>query len=133
MGFFLRALATAIAIFIVALVLPDRIEWGAVDYGMGEAGRYLSLLVTGLVLGLLNGFVRPILMMISMPLTCLTLGLFAFVINALMLYIVSAIPQTGFSIVGFSVNGFTLDGLLWAVIASILISLISGLVSKVVH
>jgi putative membrane protein len=72
---------------------------------------------------LVNGFVKPILVIISLPITCATLGLFIFVINALMLMLVSLIPQLGFSVENF----------LWALIGSILISLVSGLLSKVVN
>jgi putative membrane protein len=75
------------------------------------------------VLGILNAFVRPIVLLVSMPLTCLTLGLFTFIVNALMLWVLTLIPQLG----------FTIDNFLWALIASVLISLVSGLVSKVVH
>jgi putative membrane protein len=127
MGFLLRAVVTAIAIAITAwimdVVLPGSIRWGLVDYGLGEVGRYLSLLLAAAVLGIVNAFVRPILMMISMPLTCATLGLFVFVINALMLLLVSAVPQLGLSV----------DGFLSALIGSILISIVSGVLSKVVH
>ena len=127
MGLLIRALVTAVAIAITAWVInlydPNAIKWGQVDYGLGEAGRYLSLLFTAVVLGIVNAFVRPILLMISLPLTCATLGLFVLVINALMLLLVSAIPQ-----LGFTVNGF-----IPALVGSILISLVSGLLSKVVH
>ena len=131
MGFLVRAAVTAVAIWIVAFVLAaingpsgtPPIRWGLVDYGMGEVGRYVSLLLTGLVLGIVNAFVRPILLLISMPLTCATLGLFVFVINALMLILVSAIPQLGFAV----------DGFLWALVGSILISIVSGAISTVVH
>ena len=75
------------------------------------------------MLGIVNAFVRPILLIVSLPITCATLGLFVFVINALMLILVSAIPQLGFSV----------DGFLWALIGSVLISIVSGVLSKVVH
>jgi putative membrane protein len=127
MGWLVRAVVTAVAIAVTAWVLnaiaPGSMTWGHVDYGMGEAGKLLSLLFTAIVLGIVNAFVRPILVMISMPLTCLTLGLFIFVINALMLLLVSAIPQLGFQV----------DGFLYALVGSILISLVSGALSKVVH
>jgi putative membrane protein len=122
MGILLRAAVTAAAIAITAFLLSPHIQWGLVDYGLGELGRWLSLLLTAIVLGLVNGFVKPILLVISLPITCATLGLFIFVINALMLMLVSLIPQLGFSV----------DGFLWALIGSILISLVSGLLSKVV-
>jgi putative membrane protein len=122
MGVLLRAAVTAAAIAITAFLLSPHIQWGLVDYGMGELGRWLSLLLTAIVLGLVNGFVKPILLIISLPITCATLGLFIFVINALMLLLVSLIPQLGFSV----------DGFLWALIGSILISLVSSVLSKVV-
>jgi putative membrane protein len=122
MGFVLRAAATALAIWLVALIVPG-ITWGqGVSYGFGDVDKYIALFLTGLVLGLVNGFIRPILMLISMPLTCATLGLFSFVINALMLILVTFIPQLGFHV----------DNFLTALIGSILISLVGGLLSKVV-
>ena len=125
MGIVWRTLINAIAIVVAAYVVniyqPDAIKWGQVDYGMGEVGRYLSLGLTGLTLGIVNAIVKPILVMVSMPITCLTLGLFIFVINALMLLLVSAIP-----FLGFVVNGF-----LVALVASVLISLVSWALSMV--
>ncbi len=123
MGLLLRAVVTAVAIAVTAFLLSPHIQWGLVDYGMGELGRWLSLLLTAVVLGLVNAFVKPILVIIALPITCATLGLFIFVINALLLMLVSLIPQLGFSV----------DGFLWALIGSILISLVSGLLSKVVN
>lgn len=117
----INAVAIAVAAYIVNLLQPDAIQWGQVDYGMGEIGRYVSLALTGLALGVVNAIVKPILVMISMPITCLTLGLFIFVINALMLLLVSAIP-----VLGFVVNGFVV-----ALVASILISLVSAALSMV--
>jgi len=124
-GIVWRALINAIAIVVAAYVVniyqPDAIKWGQVDYGMGDLGRYLSLILTGLTLGVVNAIVKPLLVMVSMPITCLTLGLFIFVINALMLLLVSAIPG-----LGFVVNGFIV-----ALAASILISLVSWALSMV--
>ena len=127
MGFLVRSLVTAVAIVVAAWVInyfaPDAIRWGQVDYGLGEAGRYLSLFLTAIVLGVVNAFIRPILLLISMPITCATLGLFVFVINALMIMLVSAVPQLGFYVGSF-----------WAALgASILISIVSGVLSRVVR
>ena len=125
MGIVWRALINAIAIVVAAYVVniyqPDAIKWGQVDYGMGDLGRYLSLILTGLTLGIVNAIVKPILVMVSMPITCLTLGLFIFVINALMLLLVSAIPFLG----------FVVDGFIVALAAAILISLVSWALSMV--
>ena len=127
MGFLVRGLVTAAAIAVAAWVInlydANAIKWGLVDYGLGEPGKYLSLFLTAVVLGIVNAFVRPILLLISLPLTCATLGLFVFVINALMLLLVSAIPQLGFHV----------DGFIPALVGAILISLVSGVLSKVVR
>jgi putative membrane protein len=124
-GIVWRTLINAIAIVVAAYILniyqPDAIKWGQVDYGLGEVGRYLSLALTGLALGVVNAIVKPILVMVSLPITCLTLGLFIFVINALMLLLVSAIPFLG----------FVVDGFIVALIGSVLISVVSWALSMV--
>jgi putative membrane protein len=115
-----RAVVNAIAIFIASLVLSPNLSWGNVDYGYGDAGRYLSLVLTGLVLGLVNAFVRPILVLVSIPITCATMGLFLLIINGLMLLLVSNIDALGFHV----------NGLLWAVIGSVVISIVSFALSR---
>ena len=117
----INAVAIVVAAYVVNLYSPDAIKWGQVDYGLGDAGRYLSLILTGLALGVVNAIVKPILVMVSLPITCVTLGLFIFVINALMLLLVSLIP-----FLGFVVNGF-----LVALVASIVISIVSWALSMV--
>src|SRR5256886_17308738 len=101
-----RALINAVAIFVAAYVVnsilsPTAITYGHVSYGFGDLDKWISLVLTGLVLGIVNAFIRPIIELISVPITCLTLGLFHFVISALMLLLVSAIPQLGFHVEGF--------------------------------
>lgn len=122
MGLILHAVVTAIAIAIAAFLIPG-LHWGLVDYGLGEPGKYLSLFFTAIVLGILNAFIKPILVIISMPLTCATLGLFMFVINAVMLWLLALIPQLGFQV----------DGFIPALLGSIVISIVSFLLSRVVH
>src|SRR5438067_11516507 len=100
-----RALINAIAIFVAAYVVnnslgPSSITYGHVDYGFGDYNQWISLVLTGLVLGIINAFVRPIIELVSAPITCLTLGLFHFVISALMLLLVAAIPFLGFQVSG---------------------------------
>ena len=63
--------------------------------------RPVDLCVASLLLGILNAVVRPILLTLALPLLILTLGLFTFFINALLLYLVSAIMQPYFSVSGF--------------------------------
>ena len=73
-----------------------------------------SLLVAGLLLGVVNSVVRPLLIVITLPITLLTLGLFLLVINALMLLLVAAL-----------VRGFTLSGFWTALFAGAFIALLS--------
>jgi len=71
-------------------------------------------------LGIVNTIIKPILVLLTLPLTILTLGLFLLVINGLMLWLVSALVR------GFHVSGF------WgAVFGSILISLVSWILSRI--
>lgn len=77
-----------------------------------------SLLTAALVLGFLNAFLRPILLLFMLPLNLLTLGLFTFVINAFLLLFVSQLVK------GFEINGF------WsALVGTILLSIISFLIN----
>jgi putative membrane protein len=83
---------------------------------------FLSALFAAAALGILNAVFRPILIILTLPINILTLGLFTFIINALMLKIASAL------IPGFEVHGF------WpAVLGSLLISIVSWLLNTLVH
>jgi putative membrane protein len=64
-------------------------------------GDWRDLLVATLVLGLLNSFLRPILMLLSLPLLIFTLGLFTIVINAILLLLVGALLRGHFQVDGF--------------------------------
>jgi putative membrane protein len=86
--------------------------------GSSDRDRILTLLLVALVFGLVNEFVRPVVAFLSIPLYLLTLGLFFFVVNALMLLLTSWLADQ--LDVGFHVNGF------WtAVFGGIVISLIT--------
>ena len=90
MKFIVQILVNAIAIFLADYLLP----------GFVFEGDILTLIIAGLVLGLINVFVRPILKIISTPLIIFTLGLFIIIINIIMLwildYLVSDLSITGF-------------------------------------
>jgi putative membrane protein len=106
-GFLVRMLITAISLWLAALVVP----------GMHLVG-FGTVLGAALVLGIVNAFVRPIVILLTLPLTILTLGLFLLVVNAMMLGLVSAM----FS--GFSISGF------WsAIFGAIFVSFFSWLAS----
>ncbi len=103
MGFLVRVLVNTLAILFVAAVVPGI-----------EISGLLSALGAGLVLGLINALVRPILLVLTLPLTLVTLGLFLFVLNALCLWLTSAFVK------GFEIHGF------WAALfGAFLVSVVS--------
>lgn len=83
-------------------------------------GGFGSAMIAALVLGLVNTLIRPILVILTLPVTLVTLGLFIFVINALLFLFVGNLLQ------GFVVNGFGA-----ALLGSILYSVISWILSSV--
>ena len=110
--FFLHLILTAVALLVVANVVS-----GVVVGGFGSA------LIAALILGVVNAIVRPIMVVLTLPLTIVTLGLFLFVVNALMLWLASALVP-GFEITGFGA------ALIGSVLLTILNVLISWLVPK---
>src|SRR5690606_31701369 len=103
-------LLNAVALLAVAYLLP-----GITVASFGSA------LVAALVLGLLNMLVKPVLVLLTLPITIVTLGLFLIVLNALLFWLAGSILR------GFQVNGFW-----WAVAGAILYSIISGLLSRLI-
>ena len=87
------------------------------------AQSVLELLLGVAVLAILNAVLKPILKILSLPLTCLTLGLFSFVINAFILWLAASL-ELGFRIKSTGINGF-----LAALVGSILISAINAVLS----
>jgi putative membrane protein len=102
-GFLVRMLITAIALWLAALIVP----------GMELAGVG-TVLGAALLLGVVNAFVRPLVILLTLPLTILTLGLFLLVVNAMMLGLVSVVFQ-----------GFTLGGFWSAMFGAIFVSVFS--------
>ena len=100
----------ALALLAVAYLLP-----GIVVASFGSA------LITALVLGLINMFIKPVLVLLTLPITIVTLGLFMFVINALLFWLASTMLR------GFQVKGFW-----WALAGAILYSIISGLLMRLI-
>lgn len=89
MGFLLRVLINAAALWVAASLIP----------GIRLSGLRYTLLAA-LVLGLINAIVRPVLLFLTLPITLLTLGLFIFVLNAFCLWLTSRLVP------GFDVHGF---------------------------
>jgi putative membrane protein len=100
----------AVALLAVAYLLP-----GITVASFGSA------LIAALVLGLVNMLVKPVLVLLTLPITIVTLGLFLIVLNALLFWFVGSVLK------GFQVNGFW-----WAVGGAILYSIISGLLTKLI-
>ena len=98
-----RWIVNAAALLLVAYVYPGV-----------HVESFFAAAVAALVLGLINAVVRPILVILTLPVTLLTLGLFLFVINALLFWLAAEIVQ-----------GFHVDGFLAALIGSILYSLVT--------
>lgn len=111
MPFVVRMGANAIAILLIAYLLPQ----------VMSAEGAMAALGAAFVLGLVNAVIRPIFILLTLPLTVLTLGIFLLVINGMLLLLVAGIVP------GFHVNGF-----FGAVAGSVLISVISGILTRVV-
>jgi putative membrane protein len=93
--------------FLVRLIITAVALWAAVALvnGITFTGGWLSRLIVALIFGLVNAFVRPLLKLLTCPLILLTLGLFIFVINALMLWLTSALSASlglGYHVYGFA-------------------------------
>jgi putative membrane protein len=124
MGFFFKLLAYAAGLATAAWLLPDIHFTGASSGGAEVRDKWLPLLEVALILTLVNTFIRPILSVISIPITILTLGLFQLVINGAMLLLADRIADA-FDI-GFRVNSF-----LAAVIGAVIITVVGWLVDGV--
>jgi putative membrane protein len=109
MSLILRWLLNTLALFVVAYIVPNFYYRDLV-----------SLAIAALVLGLLNALVRPILFVLTLPLTIVTLGLFLFVLNAIML-----------ELTAWLVPGFDIDGLGWAIVGAIVLTLVSLVTDRI--
>jgi putative membrane protein len=109
-GFIARTIINAVAIYITASFLH-----GISINGFGAA------IVAAVILGVVNALIRPILIILSLPINILSLGLFTLVINGILLKAVASIT-----------NGFTVTGFGTAIIASLIITILSSIISAVV-
>lgn len=127
--FLVRVLINALALWVAAWLLPG-MELGseaAVEAsGNDTMGSILSYLFVGLVFGVVNALVRPVVSLLSLPLTILTLGLFTIVINAAMLMLTSWL--TSFTPIRFTVDDFFWTAILGAIVIS-LVSLVAGTIT----
>jgi putative membrane protein len=105
MNFIVRILVTAAVAFGLSYILKGV-----------HIDTFWTAVVLAIVLAILNAIIKPILIILTFPITILTLGLFLFVINAAMIILA-----------GKFVNGFTVDGFWWALLFSLLLSILTSL------
>jgi putative membrane protein len=113
--FLVRLLVNAAALWVATQVVP----------GVTFAGGWLPLLGVALVFGVVNAFIRPAAKILTFPLIIVTLGIFALVVNGLMLWLTSSLSE-GLGL-GFRVSGF------WAAFwGALVVSLVSTILSMLV-
>ena len=124
--FIIGTVVTAIAFAVVAYVLPE-IKLG---------GEISQLLITAVIFGVVNAVIKPIVKILSFPINLATLGLFSFVVNAALLLLVAWVStevfKSPFTIGGFPTHGLSLNAIVWAVVGSIGISIVSSVIGIVV-
>lgn len=116
MRLLLKWLLSAAALLAVAYV-----------YGGVQVNNFTSALIAAAVIGLLNLVVRPVLVVLTLPVTIVTVGLFLFIINALLFWAASGLLQ------GFHVNGFVaalIGSLLYSLLGLVIEAALGGLFSK---
>jgi putative membrane protein len=109
MNFILRIIITAVVAFALSYVLKSGIH---ID-------EFTTALILALVLAVLNAILKPILIILTLPITILTFGLFLFVINAAIILLAAKF-----------VDGFKVDGFWWALLFSLLLSVITSMLYK---
>lgn len=118
MYFLIRVLINALAVWVATRIVPG-IELGAENY-------IATLFLVAIIFGVVNAVIKPILATMTCPLYILTLGLFTFVINALMLWLTSVIATA----LGLR---FTVDGFVAALLGAIVVSVVSFVLSLVLN
>lgn len=110
MGFIIRLLVNAIALVIVAYFLPGV-----------HVSSFTAAIISALILGVVNAVLRPILLLLTLPVVILTLGLFTLVINAITFYLVAHLGL-----------GLTVDGFGSAFVGALVLSIVSFALSSLV-
>ncbi|MEN8582527.1 phage holin family protein [Burkholderia sp. RS01] len=130
-----RVIINGLALWVASWILPgldistsattEAVAKSGLSQGTDAVGVVLAYLFIGLIFGVVNAFVRPVVSFLSLPITILTLGLFTIVINAAMLYLTSWISS-------YTPVHFTIDSFFWtAVLAAIIITIISLVADRI--
>jgi putative membrane protein len=121
-----RVLINAVAVYVAVLVVPQ-IKFPAAADVLKFEGNWWHVVVVALILALINAYVKPILKVLSFPITLLSMGLFALVLNAFLLLFGAFLA--GYAEVNFSIGGFppsfTADSFVGALLGSIVISIVT--------
>lgn len=117
MGFVLRWVLTGLAVAVALWLVPGITFVGS---------QWVAIALTALVLALINASIKPVLSLLSLPITILTLGIFALVLNALMLLLASWLSVNLFH------AGIVIDGFWWAMLGALVISIASALINALV-
>ena len=128
-GLVLSILAGAIAFVILLQIIPSNL----LDFSGGTT----ELVLLGLLVGVVNAVIKPVVKLLSFPINLMTLGLFGFVVNAVMLLFVAWLTSS-FTTLDFTVGNYphdllSSDTIVGAFIGSILLSIINSIVGLVVH
>ena len=105
MNFIIRLLITAAVAYGLSMVLEGV-----------QIPKFTDAIILAIVLALLNTFIKPILLILTLPITVVTLGLFLFVINALIILLADKL-----------MDGVTINGFWWALIFSLILSVVSSI------
>lgn len=115
-GRFLVVLLTRWLVITVGILLASTLLHGI------RVDSLKTAILAAAILGVINVFLRPVLLILTLPLTILTLGVFAFVLNALMLLLVAHF-----------VPGFVVDGFFWAFLGGLIISIVSWIANRFIN
>lgn len=109
--------------FLIRLLITAAVAYGIASVLSGvHISDFTSALIFALVLGVLNVLVKPLLVILTIPLTIVTLGLFLLVINAIIILIADKL-----------LDGIKVDGFWWALIFSLVLSLVSSGLNKAIN
>lgn len=118
-NFILTVIAVAAGLWVVVEFIPG------IELTATQGNEFTAFLVLAAVFVIVNAVVAPILRIVGLPLTCITLGLFALVINGIVLLLAEWL----FNLLGFQGSQFHVDGLWPAILGAIVLAIISGIVN----
>lgn len=111
MKIIIKLLLNGLAVYALAAVLPGI-----------EVSGFWDAIIVALVLAVLNTFLKPLLILFTIPITIFTLGLFLIVIDALILWLAS-----------YMLDGFSVHGFWWALLGSLVLAVITSVLEKLVY